>query len=182
MVKRKTSQFGKRSFKSLECKTCGEVVENVDSKAVKVECSTCFMVKVPFEESTYVYVPTGRPRGWQWMAEFVDKDGTVFYKGKEQPKLKGTLPPTKVKKTTKPKKRKTKDEALVERYKKKLKAKRKSAIISAYKIKCSKCGEVRGTGKARKEKLIKEAGSLEKLEKTYLCRSCKRLKNKRKRK
>ena len=32
-----------------------------------------------------------------FMNEFVDKDGTVYHKGKEQPKLKGTLPPTKVK-------------------------------------------------------------------------------------
>ena len=31
------------------------------------------------------------------MNEFVDKDGNVFHKGKEQPKLKGTLPPTKIK-------------------------------------------------------------------------------------
>ena len=31
------------------------------------------------------------------MNEFVDKDGNVFHKGKEQPELKGTLPPTKVK-------------------------------------------------------------------------------------
>ena len=40
------------------------------------------------------------------MSEFVDKDGNVFHKGKEQPKLKGTLPPTKVE----PKKKKTKEE------------------------------------------------------------------------
>jgi len=39
------------------------------------------------------------------MKEFVDKDGTVYHLGKEQPKLKGTLPPTKV---TPPKKKKTK--------------------------------------------------------------------------
>ena len=32
------------------------------------------------------------------MAEFVDKDGTVYHKGVEQPKLKGTLKPTKVSK------------------------------------------------------------------------------------
>ena len=43
------------------------------------------------------YQPTGRPSGWHFMNEFVDKDGTVYHKGKEQPKLKGTLPPTKVK-------------------------------------------------------------------------------------
>ena len=30
------------------------------------------------------------------MKEFVDKDGNVFRKGKEQPKLKGTLKPTKI--------------------------------------------------------------------------------------
>ena len=49
---------------------------------------------------------TGRPRGWKWMQVYVDKDGTVFYKGEEQPDLKGTLKPTKVKKK-KPKKKKT---------------------------------------------------------------------------
>ena len=46
---------------------------------------------------TKQYKPTGRPAGWHFMNEFVDKDGNVFHKGKEQPKLKGTLPPTKVK-------------------------------------------------------------------------------------
>ena len=33
---------------------------------------------------------------WHFMNEFVDKDGNVFHKGVEQPKLKGTLKPTKV--------------------------------------------------------------------------------------
>ena len=36
-------------------------------------------------------------RGWQFMKEFVDAQGNVFYKGVEQPKLKGTLDPTKPK-------------------------------------------------------------------------------------
>ena len=49
--------------------------------------------------------PTGRPAGWHFMKEFVDKDGNVFHKGVEQPKLKGTLPPTKVKPQKKRKKR-----------------------------------------------------------------------------
>ena len=31
-------------------------------------------------------------------AVFVDKDGNVFHRGKEQPKLKGTLSPTKISK------------------------------------------------------------------------------------
>ena len=55
------------------------------------------------------YKPTGRPPGWQWMSEFVDSDGTVYHKGKEQPKLKGTLKPTKIV-AKKKKKRPTKRE------------------------------------------------------------------------
>ena len=68
------------------------------------------------EAKTKSYKPTGRPAGWHWMAEFVDKDGNVFHKGKEQPKLKGTLPPTKVKPPKKKTKRRTKDEILVAKY------------------------------------------------------------------
>ena len=70
---------------------------------------------------------TGRPAGWHWMTEFVDKDGTVFHKGKEQPKLKGTLKPTKVK-PRKKKKKLTADEKLFKRvseYKKRKKARKK---------------------------------------------------------
>ena len=48
------------------------------------------------------------------MAEFVDKDGNVFHKGKEQKKLKGTLPPTKVQ-PVKRKKRRSKEEILLAR-------------------------------------------------------------------
>ena len=57
---------------------------------------------------------TGRPAGWHWMAEYVDKDGNVFHKGKEQPKLKGTLEPTKVK-PRKKRKKLTKDQKLYKR-------------------------------------------------------------------
>jgi hypothetical protein len=71
-------------------------------------------------------VSTGRPAGWHFMNEFVDKDGNVFHKGKEQPKLKGTLPPTKVKP---PKKRKklTADQKLqrdINKWKKRKKARK----------------------------------------------------------
>ena len=69
---------------------------------------------------------SGRPAGWHFMNEFVDKDGNVFHKGVEQPKLKGTLPPTKVKP---PKKRKklSADEKLLkqaEQYRQKQKLKK----------------------------------------------------------
>jgi hypothetical protein len=49
------------------------------------------------------------------MKEFVDKDGTVYHLGKEQPKLKGTLPPTKVTPPKKKTKRRTQEEILLAR-------------------------------------------------------------------
>ena len=67
-----------------------------------------------FPESSKSKPRTGRPSGWHFMKEFVDKDGNVFHKGKEQPKLKGTLPPTKLspKKKTK---RRSQEEILIAR-------------------------------------------------------------------
>ena len=60
------------------------------------------------------------------MSEFVDKDGNVFHKGKEQPKLKGTLPVTKVKPRKKSTKRRTKQQVLVDRHKAKKAALKKA--------------------------------------------------------
>ena len=111
-------------MRALECSRCGRWVENVSEEAKSVVCSYCVLRAIPIEEKKG-YTPTGRPAGWHWMNEFVDKDGNVFHKGKEQPKLKGTLPPTKV---TPPKKkqtkRRTKDQILVAQYKEKQKIKR----------------------------------------------------------
>ena len=71
-------------------------------------------VGLPEEKKSYT--PTGRPAGWHFMVEFVDKDGNVFHKGKEQPKLKGTLKPTKVKPPKKKIKRRSKDEIYLARH------------------------------------------------------------------
>ena len=101
--------------KAMECQKCGRVVENVGELAVKVLCSYCTFRLVGFPEvSTSTYKSTGRPPGWHWMKEFVDKDGNVFHKGKEVPKLKGTLSPTKVKR--KKIKRRTKEQILIDRH------------------------------------------------------------------
>ena len=60
------------------------------------------------------------------MNEFVDKDGTVYHKGKEQPKLKGTLPPTKVKPVKKKKtKRRTKEQILLDKHNEKKQTQRR---------------------------------------------------------
>ena len=111
----------------MDCKVTGEPVANVSEEAVSVIGSRAVMGMVGMPDEPKQRVSTGRPAGWHFMNEFVDKDGNVFHKGKEQPKLFGTLKPTKVKP---PKKRKklTADEKLFKRaaeYKKKLKAKRK---------------------------------------------------------
>ena len=114
------------SYQSIPCHKCGRLVSNVGENAIKVTCSYCVLslVGLPKESPAKTYKPTGRPAGWHFMSEYVDKDGNVFHKGKEQPKLKGTLPPTKVKPKKKVK-RKTKDEILVARHKEKLAVERK---------------------------------------------------------
>ena len=103
------------SIRYLACSVCGNY-EVVGESATAVKCSSCvlkiMMNQYPQEESKS-YKPTGRPAGWHWMNEFVDKDGNVFHRGKEQPKLKGTLKPTVVKPIKKRKKRRTKEEMLL---------------------------------------------------------------------
>ena len=51
---------------------------------------------------------TGRPRGWQFMKEYVDKTGNVFHRGIEQKHLKGKFSPTIIKASTKPTKKQKK--------------------------------------------------------------------------
>ena len=117
----------------MDCKITGQPVKNVSTDATSVIGDKALMGSMykmfpeEMEKSTKpAYKPTGRPAGWHWMAEFVDKDGNVFHKGKEQPKLKGTLPPTKVKPKKKPTKRRTKDEILVAKYNEKKAALKKA--------------------------------------------------------
>ena len=114
------------------CKVCQSEYVEVDEGTAAITCSACVIKKTlalkPMDEFfAKKHKSTGRPPGWHFMNEFVDKDGNVFHKGKEQPKLKGTLKPTKVKP---PKKRKklTKDEKLYKRidsWKKRKKARKK---------------------------------------------------------
>jgi len=62
----------------------------VNSNTTAVLCATCVRKTVPPPEMRKGYVSKGRPRGWQFMKEFVDSNGNVFHKGVEQKKLKGT--------------------------------------------------------------------------------------------
>ena len=113
----------------LQCKSCYEY-QKVEEETKAITCSKCTMINAlkrkPMDEFfAKQRVSTGRPAGWHFMNEFVDKDGTVYHKGVEQPKLKGTLSPTKVtpKKKTK---RRTKDEILIARQKEKKAALKKA--------------------------------------------------------
>ena len=102
----------------MDCRVTGEPVANVSLEAVSVMGSRALHSRMSkmFPESEPKSKPrTGRPSGWHFMKEFVDKDGNVFHKGKEQPKLKGTLPPTKIKPKKKPAKRRTQEEILLAR-------------------------------------------------------------------
>ena len=121
--------FTEKGQRWLQCKSCYEY-QKVEEHTKAITCSDCViktdLIKFPDTAIKKQKVSTGRPAGWHFMNEFVDKDGNVFHKGKEQPKLKGTLKPTKVKP---PKKRKklTADEKLFKTaaaYKKRLKARR----------------------------------------------------------
>ena len=108
----------------MACKNnCGNY-EVVGEETIATTCWSCVMKVVGFPEEPKGYVSTGRPAGWHFMNEFVDKDGNVFHKGKEQPKLKGTLEPTVVER--KKIKRRTKEQILIDRHNKKKAALKKA--------------------------------------------------------
>ena len=112
----------------MDCKITGEPVANVSTETKSVIGSSALMGRMfkQFPDTTTPKrQPTGRPAGWHFMNEFVDKDGNVFHKGVEQPDLKGTLPSTKVdpKKKTK---RRTKEQILIDRHNKKKAALKKA--------------------------------------------------------
>ena len=83
----------------MECRVCGSM-KPVGEEAAATTCSLCvteqFEKEFPFEANTG-YKPSGKPRGWAFMKEYVDKDGNVYHRGKEQPELKGTLKATVIK-------------------------------------------------------------------------------------
>ena len=130
-IKKKHSFVDENGQRWLQCKYCYEY-QKVEPEVGAVTCSSCVvkidLIKFPDTAIKKQKVSTGRPPGWHFMNEYVDKDGNVFHKGKEQPDLKGTLKPTKVK-PPKKKKKLTADQKLFKRaasWKKRLKAKRKN--------------------------------------------------------
>ena len=99
-INKRGSKFSdKPSFKWVVCSKCKAEEVKVSEEAISAICSICVqrMIPPPVFKSQEAPKSTGRPRGWQFMKLFVDRDGNVFHKGVEQPKMKGKLPPTDVK-------------------------------------------------------------------------------------
>ena len=106
----------------MDCKITGDPVRNVSVEATSVIGSRALMARMDKmfpEQNKPMRVKTGRPSGWHFMNEFVDKDGTVYHKGKEMPELKGTLPITIVKPKKKTKRRSQEEILLARQAKKK---------------------------------------------------------------
>ena len=102
----------------MECKITGDPVRNVSVEATSVIGSRALLARMNKmfpDDNKPIRKKTGRPAGWHFMNEFVDKDGNVFHKGKEVPELKGTLSPTKVKPKKKTKRR-SKEQILIDRH------------------------------------------------------------------
>jgi hypothetical protein len=98
-------QNSKPGGKYFKGRICYEEVL-VDEKSESALCWKCTALMTPPPEEKK---PSGYPRGWKFMAEFVDKDGNVYHKGELQEKLFGTLPPTEIKSSDKKTKKKKKD-------------------------------------------------------------------------
>ena len=86
----KNSNPENKYFNGTICQNYEEVAEYT----ISVLCSCCTRSITAPPEINKGYQSKGMVRGWQFMKEFVHEDGRVFHKGVEQPKLKGTLPPT----------------------------------------------------------------------------------------
>jgi len=141
--KQKQPEYNEKGVRYMMCK-CGEYI-SVGDNATGVKCSNevnknmMSMFPELHEEKTK-RKSTGRPVGWHWMSEFVDKDGNVFHKGKEQPKLFGTLKSTKVQPKKKTKRR-TEEQILIDIHKKKkvliAKHEKKKAALKKVKLSVS---------------------------------------------
>jgi len=120
MKYKETHEYKEKGVRYMMCQS-GCCYIRVGETATAVRCSrevNATIYKMFPEQNKPARVKTGRPAGWHWMAEFVDKDGTVYHRGKEQPDLKGTLPVTVVKPKKKAKRR-TQEQILLDRQKEK---------------------------------------------------------------
>ena len=84
------SEPGGKYFKGHICNEWSTVGDD----ATSVICWRCTAAVCEAPVARIAAVKSDRPKGWKFMKEFVATDGTVYYKGVEQPALKGTMPVT----------------------------------------------------------------------------------------
>ena len=77
--------FKEKGVTYMQCKHCDNYV-SVSEDAIAVTCSGCVQIiqlnKYPDAlPKNWKQKPSGKPAGWHFMNEFVDKDGNVFHKG-----------------------------------------------------------------------------------------------------
>ena len=120
MKYKQTHEYKEKGVRYMRCQAgCCYVRVGDNASAVRCSREVNYVIAQMFpEQNKPKRVKTGRPSGWHFMNEFVDKDGTVYHKGKEMPELKGTLPVTVVKPKKKPKRR-TQEQILLDRQKEK---------------------------------------------------------------
>jgi len=87
-------------YRYMSCKKCGQMAV-VGEGATAVTCADCVREMADPPQFTSRRRSSGRPAGWHFMSKYVDKDGNVFYRGKEQLKLKGKFKPTVIEKKNK---------------------------------------------------------------------------------
>lgn len=80
--------------KSIECRSCNAMVHGVDTSVELVTCNACLTEMLQEYEILVAPKPKstpkeGYPKGWRFMKQFVHSNGTVYFKGVEQPDLKG---------------------------------------------------------------------------------------------
>jgi hypothetical protein len=136
--------------KSIECIQCGDLVK-VPEYTEATKCWRCVIEDMQKDGTIDDGLPTrrskqttaqGYPKGWRFMKEFVHADGTVYYRGVEQPSLKGTKQATPI--TLKPKKSKAQ------------KKEEKDALLAEYgKLKKAFQKETRKTYKKKLETKLK---------------------------
>ena len=125
---KKTNEYNEKGVRYMQCQTgCCYISVADETKSVRCYYDLHHTLNklFPNQDKPRV-VRTGRPAGWHFMKEFVDKSGNVFHKGVEMVELKGTLPPTVIKPKKKAKRR-TKEQILIARYKKKKAAIKKAS-------------------------------------------------------
>lgn len=110
-------QNSKPGGKYFKGRVCYEEVL-VDDNSQSALCWKCTALIVPPPEEKK---PSGYPRGWKFMAEFVDKEGNVFHKGELQEHLFGTLPPTEIRPSKKRERKESLDDKIVSEMKKRIK-------------------------------------------------------------